>query len=127
MQRQTHSAYADLIAAATGAGDDLLPILEKIMREEVFHSTLDWQSASQFRKGARQALVIYEENPKFFQAEMAFQRARFRMLKAEQDLSDLASKSTTSEELALAKAALREAKAGERSAHVAFNRELATY
>jgi len=127
MQRQTRSAYADLIATATGASDDLLPILEKIMREEVFHSTLDWQSASQFRKGARQALAIYEKTPDFFRAEMVYQRARFRMLQSEQALSDLASKSETSEEIALAEAALREAKVEEQSARAAFDPELTTH
>jgi hypothetical protein len=127
MQRQTRSAYADLIAAATGAADELLPILEKIMREEVFHSTLDWQSASQFRKGARQALAIYEETPPFFQAEMAYQRARFQMLKAEQALSDLTSQSAPSKDIDLAEAALHEATAEERSARATFDRELAVY
>lgn len=127
MQRQTRSAYADLIAAATGAADELLPILENIMREEVFHSTLDWQSASQFRKGARQALAIYEENSNFFQAEMAYQRARFQMLKAEQALSDLTSQSAPSKDIALAEAALHEATAEEQSARAAFDRELAVY
>jgi hypothetical protein len=127
MQRQTRSAYADLIAKATGAADDLIPILENIMREEVFHSTLDWQSANQFQSGARKALAIYEEHRDFFQAEMSYQKARFRMLKAEQALSDLTSQSAPSKDIALAEAALHEATAEERSARAAFDRELAVY
>jgi hypothetical protein len=127
MQRQTRSAYADLIAAATGASVDLLPILEKIMREEVFHSTLDWQSASQFRKGARQALAIYEEAPDFFRAEIGYQRARFRMLQAEQAFSDLTSQTGNFEAIKLAEAALREAEAAEQAARAALDCQLATY
>jgi hypothetical protein len=127
MQRQTRSAYVDLIATATSASDDLLPILEKIMREEIFHSTLDWQSASQFRTGARQALAIYEEAPDFFRAEIGYQRARFRMLQAEQALSDLTSQTGSFEAINLAKAALRGAETEEQSARAAFDRELATH
>lgn len=127
MQRQTRSAYADLIAAATGAADELLPILENIMREKVFHSTLDWQSANQFRKGARQALAIYEEAPDFFRAEIDYQRARFRMLQAEQAFSDLTSKTGNCEAIKLAEAALREAETEEQSTRAAFDRELATH
>jgi hypothetical protein len=126
MQRQTRSPYADLIAKATGAADDLLPILEKIMREDVFHSTLDWQSASQFRSGARKALAIYEEYPDFFQAEMSHQLARFQMLMAEQVLSDLTSQSGSPEAITLAEAAYRTAMADEQIACAAFDRELVT-
>jgi hypothetical protein len=66
MQRQTlDSPYAALIAEATGASESLLPILEHIMREEVFHSTLDWQSRAEFRTGARKAHRIFLADPEF--------------------------------------------------------------
>ncbi len=127
MQRQTSSAYADLIAAATGAADDLLLILENIMRKEVFHSTLDWQSASQFRKGDRQALALYEETPDFFRAEIVYQGARFRMLQAEHAFSELTSQTGNLEAITLAEAARLEAEAEEWSTRAAFGRELASY
>jgi len=127
MQRQTRSAYGDQIAAATGAADELLPILENIMRDEVFHSTLDWQSARQLRSGARQALAIYEENSSFFQAEISHQKARFQMLMAQQILSDLTSQSGSSEAITLAEAAYQKAIAEEQVARASLDRELATY
>ena len=127
MQRQTRSTYADQIAAATGAADELLPILENIMREEVFHSMLDWQSASQFRDGARQALAIYEENSSFFQAEISYHKARFRVLMAQQALSDLTSQAGSSEAITLAEAAYQKTMAEEQIARTSFDRELATY
>ena len=66
MQRQTPaSPYAEMIAEVTGAGEALLPILERIMREEVFHSTLDWQSRAEFRAGARKAQRIFLSAPEF--------------------------------------------------------------
>ena len=66
MQRQTpDSPYAALIAEATGADRALLPILERIMREEVFHSTLDWQTRAEFQAGARKAHRIFLADPEF--------------------------------------------------------------
>ena len=47
MQRQNASPYSQLIAAATEAATSKLAILENIMRDEIFHSTLDWQTADQ--------------------------------------------------------------------------------
>ncbi len=44
-----------LIQAATGATGGDLVLLENIMREEIFHSTLDWQTRDQLIDGARQA------------------------------------------------------------------------
>lgn len=50
------SGYAVIIAKATGItnADDLADI-EDSMRNDIFHSTLDWQSPAVFAKGARDA------------------------------------------------------------------------
>lgn len=125
LQRQTRSGYADLIAEATGAEDELLPILEKIMREEVFHSTLDWQSPAQFRSGARKALKIFNRDPDFYRAEMSFCTARFQTLVAEQALRDLVDQSASPNAVSQAKATYNAAIAAEQLASAAFDRELA--
>ncbi len=125
LQRQTRSGYADLIAEATGAEDELLPILEKIMREEVFHSTLDWPSPAQFRSGARKALKIFNRDPDFFRAEMSYSRARFQTLVAEQALRDLVDQSASPNAVSQAKATYNAAIAAEQLASAAFDRELA--
>lgn len=53
--------YARSISKATGVTDpEVLRELEEIMRNEVFHSTLDWQTTSQFNKGAKEAKKIYD-------------------------------------------------------------------
>ena len=44
-----------IIQEATGAPAGECAILENIMREEIFHSTLDWQSREQLIAGAQQA------------------------------------------------------------------------
>lgn len=55
--------YAAAIAKATGCTDpDTLSEVEDMMRHIIFHSTLSWQSARQFNKGAREGygLVLLE-------------------------------------------------------------------
>lgn len=47
---------ARLIAAVTGATGADAAQVEVIMREEIFHSTLDWQTREQLEDGARQAM-----------------------------------------------------------------------
>lgn len=53
--------YAVLIAKATGItnADDLVDI-EDSMRNDIFHSTLDWQPPAVFAKGARDAWEIVQ-------------------------------------------------------------------
>jgi uncharacterized protein with von Willebrand factor type A (vWA) domain len=36
--------------------------VERIMRDDIFHSTLDWQSEAELRRGARKAYKMYQEN-----------------------------------------------------------------
>ena len=42
-------------------------MVEDIMRNEVFHSTLDWQSAAQLQRGAREAWAILEADRAMFE------------------------------------------------------------
>lgn len=51
--------YAQLIQEATGVDDDNdLAELETIMRQEIFHSTLDWQTRDQLTQAAREAREV---------------------------------------------------------------------
>jgi hypothetical protein len=53
------SHYSKFITEATGEKNPLrLIAIEESMRNDVFHSTLDWQSAHQLRQGAIQAVAI---------------------------------------------------------------------
>lgn len=55
------SHYHTLITAATGVTDPAaLKRIEECMRQDIFHSTLDWQSARQLRVGARTALDLLD-------------------------------------------------------------------
>jgi len=60
------SFYQDLIIKATGVNEKEAAYVEDIMREDIFHSTLDWQSRAQFVRGAREAvgmLKVYRADP----------------------------------------------------------------
>jgi len=81
------TGYQAMIQVATGAPDKLLPALERIMRRDVFHSTLDWQSAAEFNRGARQALALYRRDAAFYDAETSQLAAFFIFAQAEQTLN----------------------------------------
>ena len=49
--------------------------VEQIMRDDVFHSTLDWQSEAELRRGARKALKLLQENRADYEEMFAVFRA----------------------------------------------------
>jgi len=60
------SFHRELIIEATGVNDKDAAYVEDIMREDIFHSTLDWQSRKVFARGAREAvamLKVYRADP----------------------------------------------------------------
>lgn len=79
VQRQKTSPYAHLIAAATGAPQSRLALLENLMRDEIFHSTLDWQSAEELAAGARKAHDLYQSAPGYFDGLQLLNLAEFRL------------------------------------------------
>ncbi|MFO1432252.1 MAG: hypothetical protein U1F76_19270 [Candidatus Competibacteraceae bacterium] len=120
MPTKTHrSAYADLIAEATGAPEKDLPALEVIMRNEVFHSTLDWQSRQAFMAGARKAMKIFLSNRRLYEAELAFHQARFLCMQAEDALA-CAEASNDPTAIRIAAEALAKAKSEEAAARTVF-------
>ena len=53
--------YQKAISKATGVTDVArISQIEDCMRNDIFHSTLDWQSARQFNQGARDALALLQ-------------------------------------------------------------------
>ena len=55
------SFYQEAIIKATKCAPEDGPEIEEIMRNDIFHSTLDWQTKTQFNKGAREAYVVLKE------------------------------------------------------------------
>jgi hypothetical protein len=61
------SPYPSIIASATGSVVRDWGIIEEIMRTEIYHSTLDWQSATELADGARKAYRILQGNRPFYE------------------------------------------------------------
>jgi 4-alpha-glucanotransferase len=62
MESPRANTYSDTIREATGVTDPRqLREIEDIMRDVVFHSTLDWQTKEQLQDAARQAVDVLEE------------------------------------------------------------------
>jgi len=87
-----YSRYNDLIQQATGAQPYELNVIEAIMREDVFHSTLDWQSAEEFADGAREAYGMYLSAVPFYRAEMKRRHFSFHHMKTEQKIAEMEQK-----------------------------------
>ncbi|MGB6223044.1 hypothetical protein [Haloferula sp.] len=95
MQRQKASPYASLIAAATGAPERRLALLENLMRDEIFHSTLDWQSAEELAAGARRAHDLYRSTPAYYEGLLILQRSEFRLAQLEGRLREVSESGDT--------------------------------
>lgn len=53
--RRQPNCLQRLIQSATGTAEADWALIENIMRDEIFHSTLDWQTEAQLKQAARQA------------------------------------------------------------------------
>ncbi len=84
------SPYHHLIQDATGAPECDLAMIERIMREDIFHSTLDWQSDEQLKKAAIQARQLLDQNRDLYEAERKLISALF--LKNKQEAETAAAK-----------------------------------
>ena len=56
--------YSRSIIEATKCTEAESEEVEDIMRNDVFHSTLDWQPRNLFKSGAREAFVLLRESQK---------------------------------------------------------------
>ena len=121
MQAETFAlrGYLPAIAEATGAPEPALPILEEIMRTEIFHSTLDWQSAEEFRNGARKAYELYLEDQEFYDANARWRKALFRVSVAEQAIENL--REGRGDDFATAEAELEAARFDEAAARASLS------
>lgn len=88
------SPYNDLIVEATGALPHEIATVEVIMLEDVFHSTLDWQTSEVFAEGARQAYALYQSDRPFYHAEMQRRHFSFHALKTENKIREAEQKLT---------------------------------
>ena len=71
-----------LIQHATGAPAGDLALVENIMRDDIFHSTLDWQTGEQLSSAARQAFTLLNENRDMYEFSRASAMAAFNEMRA---------------------------------------------
>ncbi len=62
------SDYQQMVVEDTGCALEDAYKLVQIMRDDVFHSTLDWQSREEFRRGARKANKLFQEDHEDYEA-----------------------------------------------------------
>ena len=55
------SNYRELIKRATGCTDTEAAQIEDVMRHDIFHSTLDWQTREELEEAARAAFNLIRQ------------------------------------------------------------------
>lgn len=55
------SRYRELIGEATGCAGGQAAEIENVMRNTIFHSTLDWQTREELEDAARLAVAIIDD------------------------------------------------------------------
>ena len=75
--------YQEMIQRVTGVSRHDAPILERLMRETILHSTLDWLSQEEFTKAAREAQQLFKVAPPYFYTQQACFAATFKRMQAE--------------------------------------------
>ena len=81
MPEQHIGPYQRDIMDQLGCSADDAFMVEEIMRNHIFHSTLDWMSETQFQRGAREAWELLESEREMFEdyyrkARQAFEQMR---------------------------------------------------
>ena len=77
------NALHRLIREATGAAIADLAHIENIMREEIFHSTLDWQTREQLAAGAQQAQQRLEADREGYDLAWQCREKIFQQMRAQ--------------------------------------------
>jgi hypothetical protein len=70
-------SYQNMIIEDTGCTPSDAIMIENIMRDEIFHSTLDWQSRAEFSRGARRAYQLLKQDRAFYEEASLQLRAVF--------------------------------------------------
>jgi hypothetical protein len=68
------SPYQQDIIALLGCSQQDAAMVEDIMRCFVFHSTLDWQSRTELKRGAREAWAMLKADREMFEQDHASRR-----------------------------------------------------
>jgi hypothetical protein len=75
------SSYQETIIEDTGCNPADSVMIEHFMRENIFHSKLDWQTRVEFRRAARMAAEILAEDRLLYMDYFAKMRAVFEAMR----------------------------------------------
>ncbi len=75
------SSYKQAIIEDSGCTPNDAVMIEHIMREDIFHSTLDWQTRAELRRAARKAAKILAEDRPLYEEYFAKTRAVFEEMR----------------------------------------------
>lgn len=81
--KKHQSPHIHLISTVTGARAEDMPKVEAIMRDEIFHSTLDWQSEAQLADGATRAYHLLRNHRAFYEMQFTHTATVFAESQAE--------------------------------------------
>ncbi len=82
--------YDEMIVEDTGCSPADAVMVEYIIREEIFHSTLDWQTRTQFRKAAKKAAKMLQADRATYEEYFRVTREAYQRLRAENEKRDKA-------------------------------------
>ena len=83
-----YNPLSRLIQESTNACPKDLAQIENIMREEIFHSTLDWQDREQLAYAARQAFDRLNQDRELYDLNSACRTAMFQKMRADAALCE---------------------------------------
>jgi len=83
MPEKSSDSILERFFASLELDDEAAAIVEEILREEVFHSTLDWQSSEQLLGGAIRAHDLFRRDEAFYRASARHGKAQFQVLQLE--------------------------------------------
>lgn len=79
MQKMAEKGPLDAIFEDLNLAQEEAEMVEKIMREEIFHSTLDWQSEEQLLGAAIRAHDLFRRSEGFYRASRHHSKAQFEL------------------------------------------------
>ena len=84
MKQKVDPSPLKQVIAALGLDETEAAIVEDIMRNEVFHSTLDWQTYEELLGGAIRAHELFRRDEGFHRAALRYRQASYRLSVAEE-------------------------------------------
>ncbi len=77
----------EMICEATGIPAKLAPTIERMMREDIFHGSLDGHPPEELEKGACEAYALYKRAPSYFATATSWQAASRKRKRADKKLA----------------------------------------